>query len=211
MIRALQTVFAFALPLSNVVCSLACLRTGLWSFKICTKRLTGCSFAYVGLFLKPHPWPQQLKDVRNRLNDLLRCLPVKTASVHASVYTQMENSFADESCVFSVSLSNLPAVTACLLNQYPQNEGQIVWHRDEIRSVHWIVHSNAHALRTAGTTCLSAHQCICSPTLLTGVFWGWLAVPTGQNQSLCRCRCHQMATETCCCDTILRSSKSASR
>jgi len=63
----------------------------------------GCSFAYVGLFLRPQPWPEPLARVREQLNALL---------VRAG----------------------LPRVTACLLNHYPQDEGQIVWHRDEIRA-----------------------------------------------------------------------------
>ena len=32
----------------------------------------GCSFAYVGLFLRPNPWPEPIKHVRERLNALLR-------------------------------------------------------------------------------------------------------------------------------------------
>jgi len=32
----------------------------------------GCSFAYVGLFLEPKPWPEPVKRVRERLNALLR-------------------------------------------------------------------------------------------------------------------------------------------
>ena len=63
----------------------------------------GCSFAYVGLFLRPQPWPWPLRDVRDRLNELLR-------------------------------QAGLPPVTACLMNQYPPGQGQIVWHRDEIRA-----------------------------------------------------------------------------
>ena len=32
----------------------------------------GCSFAYVGLFLRPNPWPEPITQVRERLNALLR-------------------------------------------------------------------------------------------------------------------------------------------
>ena len=64
----------------------------------------GCTFAYVGLVCEPSPWPQWLDDVRNRVNEGI------ARRIHAT------------------------ECTACLINEYKEGQGAIVWHSDEVRA-----------------------------------------------------------------------------
>jgi alkylated DNA repair dioxygenase AlkB len=65
-----------------------------------------CTFSYVGLTLKPRPWPTPMLKARYQLEAHLAKDPF---------------------------LSGIPC-SACLVNNYPPGEGQIVWHHDEIRA-----------------------------------------------------------------------------
>jgi alkylated DNA repair dioxygenase AlkB len=65
-----------------------------------------CTFSYVGLTLKPRPWPTPMLKVRQ----------------------QLEARLAKDSFLSGITCS------ACLVNNYPPGEGQIVWHHDEIRA-----------------------------------------------------------------------------
>lgn len=62
-------------------------------------------FAYVGVSCIPRKWPQPLSALCDRLNDILA----------------------------QKKLLQNP-ITACLINNYEPDEGQIVWHYDEMRA-----------------------------------------------------------------------------
>lgn len=62
-----------------------------------------CTFAYVGLTLRPRSWPEPVAAVRKRLDD-------------------------------TVGAAHGASLTACLANNYPENEGSIPWHADEVRA-----------------------------------------------------------------------------
>ena len=66
----------------------------------------GCTFAYVGLVLKPQDWPAPLLQVRRQLEARLNGYPL---------------------------LQGIPC-SACLANNYLPGEGHIVWHHDETRA-----------------------------------------------------------------------------
>eukprot|EP00656_Telonema_subtile_P006132 TRINITY_DN12815_c0_g2_i2.p1 TRINITY_DN12815_c0_g2~~TRINITY_DN12815_c0_g2_i2.p1 ORF type:complete len:228 (-),score=28.38 TRINITY_DN12815_c0_g2_i2:259-942(-) len=71
-----------------------------------------CVFSYVGLTLHPQPWTPELAAVRTDLNRVLR--PAVSRALM----------LPEEECGVSASLCNL----------YPQGEGQIAWHSDEVRA-----------------------------------------------------------------------------
>ena len=64
----------------------------------------GCTFSYVGLVCTPTRFPQWLDDVRSRVNEKI------ARRRHAT------------------------ECTACLINEYKEGEGAIVWHSDEVRA-----------------------------------------------------------------------------
>jgi alkylated DNA repair dioxygenase AlkB len=67
---------------------------------------TGCTFSYVGLTLKPRPWPTPMLKVRQ----------------HLEAHLVKDPFLSGISC------------SACLVNNYPPGEGHIVWHHDEVRA-----------------------------------------------------------------------------
>lgn len=67
-----------------------------------------CIFAYVGLTLHPQPWTPTLRRLRDQV----------------ARACQLEES----------SSSAASRLTACLANHYPENQGYIPWHYDEVRA-----------------------------------------------------------------------------
>ena len=72
----------------------------------------GADFAYVGLYLKPHPWTAELLMMRDAVND---CLSEPVAEALGLDKADCQ-------------------ITASLVNHYPRGDGLIPWHWDEVRA-----------------------------------------------------------------------------